>query len=158
MNLLTPTVGMQWTATWHGRRAYRSLIRVTSLLVLTVFLVTLLPMAALAAKVTYLEIPAQIKRKGSTEWKTLTLGDDVKEGDTIRTGIGGRVEVALGPKRVFRIGQATEVELPAFEESATGGLKAHFNVLAGRFWTSIRTPLAEALGEKVEVQTQTATL
>lgn len=128
--------------------------RVTGLLVLAALL--LAPLMALAAKVTYLELPAQVKRKGSTEWKTLNLGEEVREGDTIRTGMGGRVEVTIAPKRVFRIGQATEVELPAFEE--TGGLKAQFNVLVGRFWTSLRTPLAEVLGEKVEVRTQTATI
>jgi hypothetical protein len=125
-----------------------------ALLVLGLLVAT--PLAAMAAKVTYLEIPAQVKRKGTTEWKTLAVGDDVMEGDTIRTGMGGRVEVTLAPKRVFRIGQATEIELPAFDEKL--GLKAHFNVLVGRFWGSIRTPLAETLGEKLEVQTQTATI
>jgi hypothetical protein len=143
---------MQWIAARNGIRAHRSLTRVIGLLVLA----ALLPLTALAAKVSYLEIPAQVKRKGATEWKVLAVGDEVKEGDTIRTGTGGRVEVMLGPKRVFRIGQATEVELPSFDEAA--GLKANFNVFAGRFWASIRVPLVEALGEKVEVQTQTATI
>jgi hypothetical protein len=116
----------------------------------------LAPLAAFAAKVTYLELPAQIKPKGATAWRSLSMGQEVREGDVIRTGMGGRVEVTIAEKRVFRIGQATEVELPAFAE--TSGLKATFNVLVGRFWGSIRAPLAETLGEKVEVQTTTATI
>ncbi len=141
---------MQWIASRKGIRVGRAI----GLLVLAALL--LAPLAAFAAKVTFLELPAQIKRKGATEWRTLKLGEDVSEGDSIRTGMGGRVEVTIAEKRVFRVGQATEVELPSFRE--TGGLNASFHVLVGRFWASIRVPLAEALGEKVEVQTTTATI
>jgi hypothetical protein len=141
---------MQWIAARDELRARR----VLGLLVLAALL--LAPLAAFAAKVTYLELPAQIKPRGAAAWRSLSIGQEVREGDVIRTGMGGRVEVTITQKRVFRIGQATEVELPAFDE--TRGLKAKFNVLVGRFWGSIRAPLAETLGEKVEVQTTTATI
>lgn len=140
---------MQWIAS----RSFSRVRRVAGVLVLAMLLA---PWAVSAATVTYLEIPAQLKRRGASEWKVIQLGDEVKEGDTIRTGTGGRVEVTISPRRVFRIGQATEIELPAFEE--TSGLKASFNVLVGKFWASVRVPLAETLGERLEVQTQTATI
>jgi hypothetical protein len=150
---------MQWIATWNGGRPCR-LAGALALAALLLAPLLAIPAAAgaatSAATVTYLEIPAQIKHKGASDWKVLNRGDEVREGDTIRTGMGGRVEVTISPKRVFRVGQATEVELPAFDTKV--GLHASFNVLVGRFWTSVRAPLAEALGESVQVSTTTATI
>jgi hypothetical protein len=112
--------------------------------------------AAQAPEVTYLEHPAQIKRKGATEWVRLNLGDKVAEGDAIRTGTGGRVEVLIEPKRLFRIGQATEIELPSFKQQ--GGMQTRVNVLLGRMWANIGTPLKEVAGEQFRVTTLTATI
>ncbi|HUJ75355.1 MAG TPA: FecR family protein [bacterium] len=111
---------------------------------------------AQAAQVSYLELPAEIKHQGTTEWVRLNLGDTVKEGDTIRTGMGGRVEVTIGPKRVFRIGQASEVALPSFEQES--GLKARVNLLLGRFWTTLSAPLQKESAERFQVTTTTATI
>jgi ferric-dicitrate binding protein FerR (iron transport regulator) len=112
--------------------------------------------AAQASEVTYLDHPAQIKRKGAVEWVRLNMGDKVAEGDAIRTGAGGRVEVLIEPKRVFRIGQATEIELPSFTQK--GGMKTQVNVLLGRMWANIGTPLKEVAGEQFRVATKTATI
>lgn len=109
-----------------------------------------------AAEVTYLDQPAQIKHKSSGDWAKLNLGDKVSEGDTIRTGMGGRVEVTIEPKRVFRVGQATEIELPSF--TTQGGMRTKVNVLLGRMWADIGTPLKEAAGETFQVTTKTATI
>jgi hypothetical protein len=109
-----------------------------------------------AAEVTYLDPPAQVKHKGGSEWVRLNIRDKVNEGDSIRTGMGGRVEVTIEPKRIFRIGQATEIELPAFTQQ--GGMKTKVNVLLGRMWANIGTPLKEAAGEQFQVTTKTATI
>ena len=53
------------------------------------FLALLLACSAYAAEVTLLERPAQVKRKGTQVWVTLNLGDEVNEGDSVRTGTGG---------------------------------------------------------------------
>jgi hypothetical protein len=111
---------------------------------------------AAAAEVTYLEQPVQIKSKGAADWVKLNLGDKVAEGDSIRTGMGGRVEVTIEPKRLFRVGQATEVELPSF--STQGGMKTRLNVLLGRMWANVGTPLKEVAGESFQVTTKTATI
>jgi hypothetical protein len=125
-------------------------------LVLAAF-ISLLAGASLswAAEVTYLDHPAQIKRKAG-DFARLNMGDKVNEGDVIRTGMGGRVEVTIEPKRVFRIGQATEIELPGFVQQ--GGMKTKVNVVLGRMWASIGTPLKEAAGEQFQVTTKTATI
>jgi hypothetical protein len=111
---------------------------------------------AVAAEVTYLDHPAQIKHKGAGDWTRLNMGDRVGEGDLIRTGMGGRVEVTIEPKRVFRVGQATEIELPSF--STQGGMKTKVNVLLGRMWANIGVPLKEVAGESFQVTTKTATI
>jgi len=142
-----------------GRKERRNGFRMA--LALPLMLVALLALAATAheaaaAEVTYLDHPAQIKHKGNTEWARLNMGDKVDEGDMIRTGMGGRVEVTIEPKRVFRIGQATEIELPSFTQQ--GGMKTKVNVLLGRMWANIGTPLKEAAGEQFQVVTKTATI
>jgi hypothetical protein len=127
-----------------------------AVLLLALALLGAAPLAAWAAKVTFLELPVQIKRKSTAAWVRLNVGDEVKEGDALRTGMGGRVEVTIAPKRVFRVGQASEVEVPSLEDKQ--GMKATMQVVGGRFWASLRTPLKEAFGEQFEVKTATATI
>ena len=116
----------------------------------------LVALAAQAADVTYLEHPAQIKRKGTEEYVRLDMGAKVNQGDVIRTGMGARVEVTIEPKRLFRVGPATEIELPDF--TVQGGMKTRVNVLLGRMWANIGSPLKEAAGESFQVTTKTATV
>lgn len=130
--------------------------RIAPLLILGILAALAGAQAAAAAQVTYLVHPVQIKSKGATEWVKLNLADKVSEGDSIRTGMGGRVEVTIEPKRLFRIGQATEIELPSF--TTEGGMKTRLNVLLGRMWGNIGTPLKEAAGESFQVTTKTATV
>ncbi len=131
-----------------------SLLLVAALVVVPV----LLPALASAAKVTYLKRPVEIKRKGETKWKVLRLGFTVNAGDTIRTGFGGRVEVTLSSKRVFRIGSASEVEMPELEDSPKRGLRARFRLHLGRFWGGLVRPLSRLRGQKFQVSTSSATI
>ena len=153
------TVGILGPAHAPGRTGRGLRIRVARIALL---LITAIPaalagaQAAAAAQVTYLVHPVQIKSKGTTEWVRLNLGDQVSEGDSIRTGMGGRVEVTIEPNRLFRIGQATEIELPGF--TTQGGMKTRLNVLLGRMWGNIGKPLKEAAGESFQVTTKTATV
>lgn len=125
-----------------------------------VLVLFLLPALAFgAAKVTYLERPAQVKRAGTEEWAVLKLGDAVHSGDSIRTGMGARVEITVGDQRVFRIGQATEIELPELEDSTKNeGLRAKINLILGRFWGGLLKPLKQSYGERFQVETATATI
>ncbi len=118
----------------------------------------LLPSLAAAAKVTYLKRPAEIKRKGTGDWSALRLGYKVNGGDAIRTGFGGRVEVTVSSKRVFRVGAVTELEIPELEETKKGGLRALFRLTLGRFWGGLIRPLKKLRGDKFQVSTATATI
>ncbi len=127
--------------------------------VLLTALLVLAPLAAEAAKVTYLVKPAQVKREDSTRWLSLNMGDTVREGDSVRTGIGARVELSITKKRQFRIGQATEIVLEGLDEKKPSeGLRASVRLLLGRFWGSIRTPLQGTFNERVRISTPTATI
>ncbi|MEE8436275.1 MAG: FecR family protein [bacterium] len=118
----------------------------------------LLPSLAAAAKVTYLKRPAEIKRKGTGDWNALRLGYKVNGGDAIRTGFGGRVEVTVSSRRVFRVGAVTELEIPELEETKKGGLRALFRLTLGRFWGGLIRPLKKLRGDKFQVSTATATI
>lgn len=118
----------------------------------------LVPALLLAAEVTYVVRPVEVKRKGTVKFVALNLGDQVNEGDTIRTGFGARVEITISEKRVFRIGQASEVELPELEDSKNKGIRARFNLLLGRFWAGVIRPIQNVQAEKFQVQTATAVI
>ncbi|MCZ6556212.1 MAG: FecR family protein [SAR324 cluster bacterium] len=139
-----------------GRRALGR--RATTCLIAMLFLV-LIPAVAGAAKVTYLIKPAQVKHADSRKWEFLNLGDQVHQGDSVRTGSGGRVELSITPKRQFRIGQATEILLEHLDEAAPAiGLKARVKLLLGRFWGSLRKPLSRGGAERVSIVTTTAVI
>jgi len=127
-------------------------------LLLPALLVLLPVLAAAAAEVTYLVRPAEVKRKGTEPFVVLNAGDTVSAGDTIRTGFGGRVEITISEKRVFRIGQASEVELPELADDKEKGLRARFNLLLGRFWGGVIRPVQNVQKERFEVQTVTAVI
>lgn len=114
------------------------------------------PAARAAGTVTYLEPPVQVRRADTGAWVRLNPGDEVRGGDAIRTGRGGRVEITVGPRRVFRVGQVSEVELPSLSEPDTGGLRARLRLLGGRLWSSLVAPLQAQ--EEVRVDTTTATI
>ena len=130
-----------------------SLLRVVLLAVLV-----LVPALLQAAEVTYVVRPVEVKRKGTDTWRPIKLGDKVYAGDTIRTGFGGRVEITISPKRVFRIGQASEVELPELSDDSRRGIRAKFNLLLGRFWAGVIRPIKNVQSEKFQVQTATAVI
>jgi len=112
---------------------------------------------AQAATVTLLQRPVEIKAQGRGEWKPLNVGDEVKEGDAIRTGTGGRCEVTIVEKRVFRIGERSEITLDqlVLGDGRTGG---KIGLLLGRVWSAIVKPLDSDGGESYSIHTPTATM
>ncbi len=54
---------------------------------------------------------ARVLRKGADAPRELTTADDLEEGDSVRTGASGRVEVLLNPGSYMRVGENTSVEL-----------------------------------------------
>lgn len=116
------------------------------------------PTLVWAAEVTYLVRPVEVKRKGTETFVVLHLHDQVHAGDTIRTGFGGRVEITISHKRVFRIGQASVVELPQLEDTKDKGLRARFNLVLGRFWGAVIRPLHDLQAEHFQVHTATAVI
>ncbi|HEY3040469.1 MAG TPA: FecR family protein [Pyrinomonadaceae bacterium] len=48
---------------------------------------------------------------GNSEWRTLTIKEDLETGDIVRTGLDGRVEMLLNPGSYLRIGENSEFEL-----------------------------------------------
>ncbi|MDH4120411.1 MAG: FecR family protein [Deltaproteobacteria bacterium] len=109
-----------------------------------------------AARVTFITQPAEMMPKGSTRWRRLNLNDEVREGDRIRTGMGGRVEILLSKNRVLRVGQASEMDLPRLFFSRQ---ENHVDVrlVFGQMWTTLAQPLKKGQ-ESYRVRTPTATL
>lgn len=49
--------------------------------------------------------------RGNSEWKQLTIKEDLETGDVVRTGFDGRVEMLLNPGSYMRVGENSEFEL-----------------------------------------------
>lgn len=69
----------------------------------------------------------KVRRAASADWVALSTADELKSGDTVRTGPTGRVEVLLNPGSYFRAGGSTEFTLASADledlrvELASGG-------------------------------------
>jgi hypothetical protein len=53
----------------------------------------------------------KVRRVASADWRALSTPDELKSGDTVRTGSTGRVEILLNPGSYFRAGGGTEFTL-----------------------------------------------
>jgi FecR-like protein len=54
---------------------------------------------------------ATMRPHGNSEWRQLTIKEDLETGDIVRTGLDGRVEMLLNPGSYVRIGENSEFEL-----------------------------------------------
>ncbi|HEV2861182.1 MAG TPA: FecR family protein [Pyrinomonadaceae bacterium] len=67
--------------------------------------------SAVAGGVNFTTGAVEFKRRKGKAWETLTTKDDLRSGDTVRTGADGRVEILLNPGSYFRAGENTEFAL-----------------------------------------------
>ena len=67
--------------------------------------------SARAGRVNLVSGDVRLRRAGSLEWRALTADDELKSGDTVTTGAGGRVEILLNPGSYFRAGSGAEFTL-----------------------------------------------
>lgn len=66
---------------------------------------------ARAGGVNFVEGEVNVRVAGQKDWQRLGVKDDLRSGDTVRTGPDGRVEVLLNPGSYFRAGEGTEFTL-----------------------------------------------
>ena len=66
--------------------------------------------SAKAGGVNFASGDVKARRAGSQEWQGVTVKDDLKDGDSARTGADGRVEILLNPGSYLRAGASTEFE------------------------------------------------
>jgi uncharacterized membrane protein YgcG len=57
----------------------------------------------------------KVQRAASADWLAISTPDELKSGDTVRTGSTGRIEVLLNPGSYFRAGGNTEFTLASAE-------------------------------------------
>lgn len=67
--------------------------------------------SARAGRVNFVSGDVRLRRAGSLESRALGADDELKSGDTVTTGAGGRVEILLNPGSYFRAGAGTEFTL-----------------------------------------------
>lgn len=67
--------------------------------------------SARAGRVNFVSGDVRLQRSGSLEWRALTADDELKSGDAVSTGAGGRVEILLNPGSYFRAGAGAQFTL-----------------------------------------------
>lgn len=109
------------------------------------------------ALVSELVPPAQLRRTAEAPWERLTVGTRVRQGQQIRTGLEGRVELTLAAQRVLRIGPATEITVPRLHLGEQT-FNVRIRLVAGRVWGNLLRVLRPAWQEHLVVSTPTATV
>jgi len=71
--------------------------------------------SARAGGVNFVSGDVKVRRVASAEWVALSTQDELRSGDTVRTGPGGQVEILLNPGSYFRAGGGTEFTLAGAE-------------------------------------------
>nr|HID59471.1 hypothetical protein [Desulfobacterales bacterium] len=91
------------------------------------------------ARVTLIEKgKPEILRKGERNWLPLCVGDLVKEGDRIRTGVNCRLEILLPDSSIVRFAEDTSFEIHSEKysiETKTRNIRVHLFV--GRIWARV---------------------
>jgi hypothetical protein len=67
--------------------------------------------SALAGGVNFVTGDVTMRRAEHQSWQSLRQTDDLRSGDTVRTGADGRAEVLLNPGSYLRLGENSELEL-----------------------------------------------
>ena len=67
--------------------------------------------SAKAGGINYVSGDVSIKRRGDAQWQSVTTQDDLVDGDVVRSGANGRVEMLLNPGSYFRAAENSEFEL-----------------------------------------------
>jgi hypothetical protein len=68
-------------------------------------------LVARAGVVNFVAGAVEYNHEGETAWRALTDKDELKSGDVVKTGAGGRAEVLLNPGSYFRLGELSQFEL-----------------------------------------------
>lgn len=111
------------------------------------------------AEVVLLRPPAEVVPRGQTAARPLAKGARVGEGDRIRTGRGGAVEVRLGDGSLVRLAELSDFELDRLDVDAAGApTTSRFNLAAGqaRAWVA-RQVVARVATAQGGFAVQTAT-
>src|SRR5262245_5985154 len=116
--------------------------------------------AAGTAQVILARAPAELLAKGQTAAQALQKGARLSEGDRIRTGKGGAVEVVLGDGSLVRVGELSDLEIDKLEvDAANQPVTSRFNLAAGqaRAWVARQVVAKVGTGMgRFAVQTPTA--
>jgi hypothetical protein len=67
--------------------------------------------SAKAGGINYVSGKVSFKRDVESNWVSLSTNDELKSGDTLKTGADGRVEVLLNPGSYLRLGENSELKL-----------------------------------------------
>lgn len=106
------------------------------------------PAARGAMKVTQVEGEAKATAQGGGEPIPLHPGAVLHEGDTVQTGAGARVEIALASGTVLRLGESTRAEL---REAPPEGGRFRLKLAIGNFWAHVAKLIGQ---ERFEVETE----
>lgn len=81
--------------------------------------------------------PVDWKPAGADEWTSLTDGQIVHQGDTLRTGVEGRAALQFFGRAETRLDQSSELHLETLDQATPNGLNIKLSLQAGRVWSRV---------------------
>jgi tetratricopeptide (TPR) repeat protein len=107
------------------------------IVLLALLLVPIVALAGQVGKITGLQGTAQIRVKNNIPYDTLKKGDVVSEGNWIKTGADGWVELTLNDKSKFTLANNTEFEVTSFLYNGKKQREGVFTMTQGKLRASV---------------------
>jgi hypothetical protein len=105
----------------------------------------------LGGVVSFVDGPVERLPRGAESWQPMTLEVELAEGDRIRTGVGGEVEITLPDAITVRIRPETELEVSAARRKGLGYTLWRLYQRTGRTISTVR----ELTGKQRQMSIQT---
>lgn len=104
--------------------------------------------------VTFIKGEVTVQGKGTEGWRALSLNDIVKQGNGIKTGEGGIVEITFEDGASLLLRPATTLDVATAEKKSSGHFLRELYLRTGRTISKLRE--ATGRGSRFEIQTPSA--
>jgi ferric-dicitrate binding protein FerR (iron transport regulator) len=129
-------------------------------LFIALVVISIAPVRARAAgigKVAEKTAPAEVRRAGETAWQDLALGGEIRLGDSLRTGPGGRLKLLFDDHSILILAEKSTIEVTRHVYDAAAGRRdSLFRLYEGKVRAVVEQLFSAPSEFQIESQTAVA--
>ncbi len=99
------------------------------------------------------QLRGEVVARGQDSQRSLRVGDEVHEGDTIEVSSAGFVQLVMSDRSLLDLGAGARVSLTAYRARGETPRKARLKVWLGKLWARVQSVASD---ERFEVETENA--